>query len=145
MEQLFNCSGNRRGYCAHPKDAYGMWNSEDGLFQRQVALLFLGALKMDDHSGSNDSLKLKKMELLQSGVAVLYQDKLLCDVQLQAEGKIFSAHKTILAAVTDYFRAMFAGGYKESTEMDKPKITQVEKDGTASVGSFSTLSRQVIV
>ncbi len=100
---------------------------------------------MDDNSGSNESLKLKKMELLQSGVAALYQDKLLCDVQLQAEGKIFSAHKTILAAVTDYFRAMFAGGYKESTEMDKPKITQVEKDGTASVGSFSTLSRQVIV
>ena len=45
LEQLFNSSGNRRGYCAHPKDAHRMWNSEDGLFQRQVALLFLGTLR----------------------------------------------------------------------------------------------------
>ncbi len=79
---------------------------------------------MDDKSGPIQTSKVKKMELLQSGVAALYQDKLLCDVQLQAEGKIFPAHKTVLAAVTDYFRAMFTGGYKESKAMDEPIVME---------------------
>ncbi len=89
-----------------------------------ISIVFSGKLKMDDNSDLAKTPKLKKMELLQSGVAALYQDKLLCDVQLQAEGKIFSAHRTVLAAVTDYFKAMFTGGYKESTEVDKPIVLE---------------------
>ncbi len=71
---------------------------------------------------TNNMHKSKRMEILQSGVTALYQDKLLFDVQLQAEGKIFSAHRAILSAVSEYFRAMFTGGYKESRETEKPIV-----------------------
>ena len=75
---------------------------------------------MDNKPSKPGAQKLKKMELLQSGVGALYQDRLLCDVQLEAEGKIFSAHRAILSAVSEYFRAMFSGGFKESAQVDKP-------------------------
>ncbi len=70
------------------------------------------------------SQKLKKMELLQLGIESVYQDKFLCDVQLQAEERIFPAHKIILVAMSDYFRAMFSGGFKESNQGDKPIIME---------------------
>ncbi len=89
---------------------------------------------MDGKSGTQTktprSQKLKKMELLQSGIESVYQDKLLCDVQLQAEGMIFPAHKIILVAMSDYFRAMFSRGFKESNQGDKPILME----GVSAVG-----------
>ena len=85
---------------------------------------------MDDPGAQRKTRELEMMKLLQSGIASLYQDKLLCDVQLEAEGKIFSAHRTILSAVTDYFRGMFTRGFKESKQTDKPIVME----GVSAVG-----------
>ncbi len=74
--------------------------------------------------------KSKKIKLLQSGVESLYHEKVLCDVQLQVGGKIFSVHRTILAAMSDYFRAMLGGGFKESNKIDKPIVLE----GISAVG-----------
>ncbi len=38
------------------------------------------------------------------------------DIELEAEGKRLQAHKALLAAVSPYFRAMFAGGFRENKE-----------------------------
>ena len=80
---------------------------------------------MDGKSGKERQMyKSEKLALLQLGVESLYQDKMLCDVQLLVEQKTFSAHRTILAAMSDYFRAMLGGGFKESNKMDQPIVLE---------------------
>ncbi|XP_078416052.1 kelch-like protein 34 [Cetorhinus maximus] len=44
----------------------------------------------------------------------LRDDKLLCDIVLVAEGTEFSAHRSLLACASDYFRSMFKDYTKES-------------------------------
>ena len=46
----------------------------------------------------------------------LYQDAELCDYTIIAEGQSFPTHKTILAAVSDYFRAMLTGAMIEARQ-----------------------------
>lgn len=41
-----------------------------------------------------------------------------CDVTFVVEGKKFSAHKLIMVASSDYFSAMFSGGFKEDHEQE---------------------------
>ncbi len=42
--------------------------------------------------------------VIQKGFFSLRDDNLLCDVELEADGKILKAHKALLAAVSPYFR-----------------------------------------
>ncbi|GAA6094195.1 kelch-like protein 33 [Tachysurus ichikawai] len=44
----------------------------------------------------------------------LREDKVGCDVELEAEGRTFHAHRVFLSANSDYFRAMFCSGMKET-------------------------------
>jgi len=46
----------------------------------------------------------------------LLDDKLFSDVAFDVGGTIIDAHKNILVARSDYFRAMFTGGMKEKNE-----------------------------
>ncbi|XP_072020432.1 LOW QUALITY PROTEIN: uncharacterized protein [Amphiura filiformis] len=39
-----------------------------------------------------------------------------CDIDINARGNIFHAHKAVLSAVSGYFTAMFTSGFKESTQ-----------------------------
>ena len=51
---------------------------------------------------------------LREGLSHLLEQKNMCDVELEADGKLFPAHKVVLAAGVSYFEAMFTGGFKES-------------------------------
>ncbi len=50
------------------------------------------------------------------GMADLWQEGQLCDVELVTEGTSISAHRIILAATVPYFRSMFLGEFKESKQ-----------------------------
>ncbi len=51
-----------------------------------------------------------------TGLASLQTEGILCDVELQAEGKKLSAHRAVLAAGSSYFSAMFSGSFKEKED-----------------------------
>ncbi|CAJ0929536.1 unnamed protein product, partial [Mesorhabditis belari] len=66
---------------------------------------------------------------LSNDLSKLYLSESFSDVILKVEGERLPAHKTILAARSEYFRAMFFGGMAEST--DSSKVREVElKDTT---------------
>lgn len=55
---------------------------------------------------------------LLSGLAQLQVQGLLCDAELQVEGRIFRAHKAVLAAASSYFSAMYTTGrFRESWQV----------------------------
>ena len=53
---------------------------------------------------------------IQSGLAELREEGLLCDIELEAQGRRISAHRALLASVSHYFRVLFAGGFREANE-----------------------------
>ena len=82
-------------------------------------------IQTEDKSPPSNSCKPKEIaKFLQSRIRDFYQRRVLCDVQLKADGVKFSAHKVILAAVSDYFRAMFCGGFKESSHSNEPIVLE---------------------
>ena len=50
-----------------------------------------------------DAIKVEAAAI-QEGFANLKDDEVLCDVELEAEGKKVKTHKALLAAVSPYFR-----------------------------------------
>ncbi|KTG37259.1 hypothetical protein cypCar_00021175 [Cyprinus carpio] len=46
----------------------------------------------------------------------LWTQRMGCNVELEAEGRVFHAHRALLAASSDYFRGMFTSGMKESQQ-----------------------------
>ncbi|XP_033125282.1 kelch-like protein 20 [Anneissia japonica] len=52
------------------------------------------------------------MDSLQS----LREEALFCDIKIKVEEREFPAHKIVLSAASEYFRAMFTGGLKESSQ-----------------------------
>ncbi len=61
-----------------------------------------------------------RAEEVLKGLASLREESVLCDVQLEAEGKQISAHKAVLAAASPYFRAMFSGSFRETRSQVVP-------------------------
>ncbi|KAF7668335.1 hypothetical protein LDENG_00018500 [Lucifuga dentata] len=57
---------------------------------------------------------------LLDGLLALRHGGLLCDVVLVVEGRPIQAHRILLAASCDYFRGMFAGGLRETQQMEIP-------------------------
>ncbi len=51
-----------------------------------------------------------------SNLSDLREEGLLCDIELQVEGEMISAHRALLAAVSPYFKVLFSGGFKEVTQ-----------------------------
>lgn len=63
-----------------------------------------------------DALQRRHMETLKTGVENLYQDTEMTDVIIKVNNRLFPCHKTVLAAVSPYFKSMFSTGMKESRE-----------------------------
>ncbi|XP_072051890.1 kelch-like protein 12 [Amphiura filiformis] len=55
------------------------------------------------------------------------KQKQLCDIIINVGSKAFHAHKNVLAAGCEYFRAMFTAGFREATE------SEVNIDGKADI------------
>lgn len=53
-------------------------------------------------------------ETLSADLISLYNDKILCDIELKTETKTFFAHKTVLCARSSVFRSMLTNGMRES-------------------------------
>ena len=63
------------------------------------------------------------------GLDHLRDQKLLCDVELVAEGATFPAHRVVLAAAAPkYFQAMFTGGFKEN-QMNEITLNETSAEG----------------
>ncbi|KAI4887645.1 hypothetical protein NFI96_020499 [Prochilodus magdalenae] len=58
----------------------------------------------------------EQMEVALWSIGRLWEEGVGCDVELEAEGRVFQAHKVLLAASSDYFRAMFSSGMRESQQ-----------------------------
>lgn len=52
---------------------------------------------------------------IRDGFKVLRESSALCDCTLIAQDAQFAVHKSLLASVSDYFRAMFCSGMRETT------------------------------
>ena len=73
-----------------------------------------------------------RAEEVLKGLASLREEDVLCDIQLEAEGKRLSAHKAVLAAASPYFKAMFSGKFKETREEVVP-INEVTFEGLRNI------------
>ncbi|KAL6466408.1 hypothetical protein MHYP_G00242120 [Metynnis hypsauchen] len=58
----------------------------------------------------------EQWKLSLESIRQLWEERVGCDVELEAEGRIFRAHKVLLTASSDYFHAMFSSGMKESQQ-----------------------------
>ncbi|XP_012988365.2 kelch-like protein 33 [Esox lucius] len=57
-----------------------------------------------------------QMKLSLQSIRQLWNERLGCDVELEVAGTSFRVHRVLLAASSDYFRAMFTSGMKESQQ-----------------------------
>ncbi|XP_053475654.1 kelch-like protein 33 [Ictalurus furcatus] len=99
--------------------------NSQSLAQIQSAALYLGVprvleLCQEEEERENAEKNMRKIvgeehgqDNLQS-IRHLWEERVGCDVELEAEGRIFHAHRVILSASSDYFRAMFSSGMKET-------------------------------
>ena len=72
---------------------------------------------------------------LMAGFEELRREGLLCDITLQTEGRSITAHRTVLAAASLYFRAMFGGNFKEA----KKDVVDLDKLGISYEGLSSVI------
>ena len=85
-------------------------------------------IEMQTYPGYGDSLL--------QGFKSLYDSQLLCDLTLVAEDKSFLVHKTVMAASSDYFRALLTLDMKERTQ-DMIHLKGVPAAGLRLIISFA--------
>ncbi|XP_023326536.1 kelch-like protein 34 [Eurytemora carolleeae] len=74
------------------------------------------------------------------GFECLRKRGILLDVKLIAEGEMFQAHRSLLASCSDYFRAMFSSGLRESFE-EEISLHGVTARGLAVILDYMYTSR----
>ncbi|KAF5900049.1 kelch-like protein 33, partial [Clarias magur] len=94
--------------------------------QIQAAALYLGVpivlelCKEEEEREKTAEKNMRKsiagehMQVNLQSIRKLWEERVGCDVELEAEGRIFHAHRVLLSACSDYFRAMFSSGMKET-------------------------------
>ncbi|KAI5087925.1 kelch-like protein 33, partial [Silurus meridionalis] len=102
--------------------------NNNSLAQIQAAALHLGVSRVlelckkeeEGERKKNEEKEMKKMngkehrKLNLQSIRQLWAEKVGCDVELEAQGRKFHAHRVILSASSDYFHAMFSSGMKET-------------------------------
>ncbi|XGW01893.1 hypothetical protein V3C99_014182 [Haemonchus contortus] len=72
-----------------------------------------------ERSGGGTSCgKIDHTNFLSDNMGVLFGNPNLSDVTFMVNGELFPAHKAVLVARSEYFRAMFFGGLKECEEAE---------------------------
>ena len=64
---------------------------------------------------------------IHQGITELFQDDMCTDFEIVTDRKTFRCHKVVLASTSDYFKAMFSSGMKE-TELNKATFTDVSAE-----------------
>ncbi|KAL1138587.1 hypothetical protein AAG570_008650 [Ranatra chinensis] len=80
--------------------------------------------------------EIEHTKFLSENIGALYLSEEYSDVVLKIEGEYFHSHKVILAARSDYFRALLFGGLKESLQ------SEIEMRGT-NVAAFKVLLKYI--
>ncbi|XP_049795169.1 BTB/POZ domain-containing protein 9 [Schistocerca nitens] len=89
------------------------------------------------HLGPNAPTgEIEHMNFLSEHIGALYLNDEYSDVVLSVDGHKFHGHKVILAARSDYFRAMLFGGLRESQQ------SEIELKGT-SLSAFKSLLKYI--
>ena len=68
----------------------------------------------EDMECSMDATYTLPVDNLVSGLTKLYDQQVLCDAEIQVNGKVFRAHRLVLAASSPYFEAAYVGTFKEA-------------------------------
>ncbi len=89
--------------------------------QRQVVFLFMSRILRYRSSFRPHLLTMADTNnltpaLIMSGQAQQRENGILCDIQLQTEGKLIPAHRSVLAAASPFFEAMFTSEFKEKND-----------------------------
>jgi len=62
---------------------------------------------------------------LSRDLRALVNDDLFSDVTFEVKGQRIFGHRALLAARSDYFRAMFCGGLKEASDTNSTQVCQL--------------------
>ncbi|XP_076867832.1 kelch-like protein 33 [Brachyhypopomus gauderio] len=73
-----------------------------------------GEQKMEDKRKTSAE---EQMKVSLQSIRQMWEDRLGCDVELEAEGRVFHAHRALLTASSDYFYAMFRSGMRETQQV----------------------------
>lgn len=65
----------------------------------------------------------------------LRESKILCDTTIRAEGTDFAAHRCVLTAASEYFRALFTTDFKEN-ETNVVELKSITSDAMNEVLQF---------
>ena len=80
----------------------------------------------EDMECSEDMSYKLPVDNLVAGLSQLYEEQLLCDAEIQVDGKVFKAHRLVLAASSTYFQAAYVGTFKEA-KSSKPLVLKQVK------------------
>uniref|UniRef100_A0A914WNW1 BTB domain-containing protein n=1 Tax=Plectus sambesii TaxID=2011161 RepID=A0A914WNW1_9BILA len=87
-------------------------------------------------TNAGTSGEVQHVSFLSEHIGSLYLDEGYSDVRLLVEDTAFPAHRVILAARSEYFRAMLYGGMRETME-DEVELLET------TVGSFRALLKYI--
>ncbi|XP_062371989.1 kelch-like protein 33 [Sardina pilchardus] len=76
-------------------------------------------VKVTEKNGEKETNSLsaaEELEITLQSIRDLWVEKAGCDIVLQADERLFHAHRVVLAASSDYFRAMFTSGMRETRQ-----------------------------